>query len=590
MNQKDTIYVDVEDEITTIIDKVKNSSNKLVALVMPKRSSVLQSTVNMKLLKRAADSSKKQLVLITAETSLLPLAAEIGLPVAKNLQSKPAIPVIDAEAEHEFDELLKVEEPGTKEDFDPKADADKSVGELSEAATGKGSKQPVKPELTPRPIPLAGNKIDDAIDLDNTADESGAEEADKQEDKKPRNKKLRIPDFNKFRLRLFLAVLVIIILIVGWIMANDILPRAKIVVYTNTSSVNVNLNMNLSTAATTVNATQLTVPTQIQTTSKSQSATVPTTGQKNEGSSATGSVTMTGENCNVNQLPISTPPTVPAGWAITSAGGQTFITQQATVFSQSSGKLNFTSGCYVFSATNSTSPTPVTAQNPGSSYNIGSTTWTVSGRTDVTASSSSPMTGGSDNIVQTVSQTDVNNAIQKLAVLDTTPIKTALATNLTNAGMYPITGTFSAAAPTNSNSATVGAQADTVSVTQTTVYTMFGVQKSSLIGLIDNAVNQQINTSTQSVFNNGFSSATYTASNQSSTGAQVDLTTAATVGPNLNAAKLKSQVAGQKAGDVESLLSSYTGVTKVTVHYSPFWVSATPKNINKISIAFEKSS
>ena len=98
MKQKDTIYVDVEDEITTIIDKVKNSSNKLVALVMPKRSSVLQSTVNMKLLKRAADSSKKQLVLITAETSLLPLAAEIGLPVAKNLQSKPAIPVIDAEA------------------------------------------------------------------------------------------------------------------------------------------------------------------------------------------------------------------------------------------------------------------------------------------------------------------------------------------------------------------------------------------------------------------------------------------------------------------------------------------------------------
>ena len=35
---KDTIYVDVDDEITSIIDKVENSSEKVVALVLPKRA------------------------------------------------------------------------------------------------------------------------------------------------------------------------------------------------------------------------------------------------------------------------------------------------------------------------------------------------------------------------------------------------------------------------------------------------------------------------------------------------------------------------------------------------------------------------
>ncbi|MFL6594983.1 MAG: hypothetical protein ACJ8HQ_06025, partial [Chthoniobacterales bacterium] len=71
--EKDTIYIDIDDEITGIIDKLKASQSKVVALVLPKRAAVFQSIVNMKLLKRAADSNKKNLVLITAEAGLLPL-------------------------------------------------------------------------------------------------------------------------------------------------------------------------------------------------------------------------------------------------------------------------------------------------------------------------------------------------------------------------------------------------------------------------------------------------------------------------------------------------------------------------------------
>src|SRR5579884_3157174 len=89
---KDTIYVDIDDEITGIIDKVKASDGKVVALVLPKRAGVFQSIVNMKLLKRAADESKKNLVLITSEAGLLPLAGASGIHVAKTLTSKPEIP------------------------------------------------------------------------------------------------------------------------------------------------------------------------------------------------------------------------------------------------------------------------------------------------------------------------------------------------------------------------------------------------------------------------------------------------------------------------------------------------------------------
>src|SRR5579864_876609 len=89
---KDTVYIDVDDEITAIIEKVESAKEKVVALVLPKRAAVLQSLVNMRLLKRSAEKAAKNVVLITGEDILLPLAGAVGLHVAKNLQSKPEIP------------------------------------------------------------------------------------------------------------------------------------------------------------------------------------------------------------------------------------------------------------------------------------------------------------------------------------------------------------------------------------------------------------------------------------------------------------------------------------------------------------------
>jgi hypothetical protein len=115
---KDTIYIDVEDEITTVIDKVTASDKKLVALVLPKRAAVFQSVVNMKLLKLKSDSAGKNLVLITTESSLLPLAGSVGLYVAKTLSSKPEIPLapIMNESIVEADELDSI--PITTDDPD----------------------------------------------------------------------------------------------------------------------------------------------------------------------------------------------------------------------------------------------------------------------------------------------------------------------------------------------------------------------------------------------------------------------------------------------------------------------------------------
>ena len=94
--KKDIIYIDVEDDITAIIGKVKGASEKIVALVAPKSVGVLQSAVNLRLLARAAKQANKRLVLITSNPALTALAAAAQLPIAKNLQSKPEIAQIPA--------------------------------------------------------------------------------------------------------------------------------------------------------------------------------------------------------------------------------------------------------------------------------------------------------------------------------------------------------------------------------------------------------------------------------------------------------------------------------------------------------------
>ena len=94
--QKDVVYIDVEDDITAIIGKLKSGSREIVALVPPKRIGVLQSAVNLRLLARAAKQSKKQLVIITGNSSLSSLAAAAQIPVAATLQSKPELAEIAA--------------------------------------------------------------------------------------------------------------------------------------------------------------------------------------------------------------------------------------------------------------------------------------------------------------------------------------------------------------------------------------------------------------------------------------------------------------------------------------------------------------
>ena len=84
-SKKDTIYIDPDDDITGIIDRVNSATSKIVALVLPKRAQVLHSSVNFRLLKRAAESKSKKLVIISVEPAIIKLAGYTKIHVASSL-------------------------------------------------------------------------------------------------------------------------------------------------------------------------------------------------------------------------------------------------------------------------------------------------------------------------------------------------------------------------------------------------------------------------------------------------------------------------------------------------------------------------
>jgi hypothetical protein len=280
---------------------------------------------------------------------------------------------------------------------------------------------------------------------------------------------------------------------------------------------------------------------------------------------------------------LSSPSSVPAGTGVVS-GGLTYITQAVTVFSNhfKTGQNN----CDIFQ---SEGPTAITALDPGSKYNISSPSeFSVNGRSDVSATGTA--SGGTDNIVQVVAQADINNAEKQLSSVDTSSIKSALTSSLQQNALIAVTGSFSAGQPTITTSANVGDQATSVTVTEATTYSMFGVKSSYLATIVDSAIDKQINTASQSIINDGLTNLDFTIVNQAPTTAQVTFPETATTGPEFNLTSLKKQIEGKKAGDVRTIIGANPGVTSVNVHYSPFWVSTAPKNANKITIIIKKSS
>ncbi|MBI5357983.1 hypothetical protein HZB74_04015 [Candidatus Saccharibacteria bacterium] len=542
---KDTIYIDVDEEITGIVSKIQNSPKDIVALVLPKRANVLQSIVNMKLIKRTADQNDKKVVLITSESRLLPLAGASGLFVAANLTSKPYLPP------------------------SPKIDGQELAG---------GEEGAIDPNTPVSQVAPDAKFADDndAIEIDNRPKPEPTSAA---KNAKPKKKKgLKVPNFGKFRTRLIIGIVAALFLISGIIYALFIAPKATVTLKAQTSELPINVNFIADTAATEFDKEGKVVRAIVKETQKQDSEKVPATGQKDKGNKASGTVTL--KNCKKADGKV----TIPAGTGV-SSGEFTFVTTQAVTLDAS-----VFSGGGTTCLSSSTKEVPVIAQQPGDKYNLSVRDYTVSGHSGVTGTGSS-MTGGTSQIVTVVSQSDIDKAKERLNSKQNT-VQDEIRQDLKKEGYIAITDSFQATPSEYIPSPAVDAEASEVTVNVTTTYKMTGVKEEDLKELVKQEVSEQQKDRPQNVLSEGLETAVFKASSASGrlndTQTAYSVNTTVVTGPDINEEDVKNQITGKKKGQAEEILKQKPGVIEPSVRLSPFWVSKIPK-ASKITIEVKQA-
>jgi len=547
---KDVIYIDVDDDVTAIIGKIKKAKEKVIALVPPKRAGALQSTVNLRLIDRMVKAEKKHLVLITNNPALIALAANATIPVAKNLQSKPELAEIPALAVDEGDDIIDGSQL-------PVGDHAKSVKVSDNTREKTGMRSDVIDGMD-----IDGEEVEETAAAASVAGGALKKAASSRS-------KVKIPNFDKFRKRLFLGigggVLLVALLIWMFVFA----PEATVIITAKTSPAPVSATVKLGGTAATDFKTGV-ITSVMQQEKKDESIEFDATGEKDTGTPATSAVRFYTSDATtaINGA------TIPAGTRLTTSGGLVFTTDEAVVLNSQ----NYTNA-----------QGKITAVGNGAGYN--NAAGDLSGAPGKISANIVGMTGGgTSKMSKVISADDIERAKGQLIGKSTDAEKKSLAKKFVN-GEKVIDSSFTVDRAEGVSAPAVNEEAPANGkgkLTIATTYTLYAVPKADLTTYLTNSIKTQLDNQTgQRVYNTGIDKATL--SNFRKDGATLTATIAATgqIGPKIDEGQIKESVKGEIYGDVQSTLEAIDGVQEVDVQFSYFWVRSVPNNTNKIHIEFK---
>jgi hypothetical protein len=551
---KDVIYIDIEDDITAIIGKVKSAASKIVALVPPKRAGVLQSAVNLKLLQKAALGADKRVVLITNDHSLMALAAGLKLPVARNLQSRPEIPDLSA-PETSAEEIINGQEL-------PVGDVAASLGSKADA--------PGQTELAGGMSGLGGAAIKEASKT--TPPKSSL--ASKLNIGK---NKLKVPNFDLFRKRLFIFGTLGILLVSFLVWAMAFAPHATVTISAKTSNINIDRTLTLNPAAAASDPAKLTLKPNVQQLKKSVATEFDATGTKDIGSKAKGTITI--RNCDYADGEL----TLPAGTKFTGANGKVYLSTKAV---DVPGRIPPTSTCTLSGAQAGKKDVAVEATAIGPEYNVGGQSYTLNVAGKVDGIDTEGMTGGTHETVTVVSQADVDKAKQELTTQNAEDAKAELkkqfkADDLIIEESYMVESSQPASSPA------VGEQASQAKLTLETTYTYVAISRTDVKKVLQAAIDDVLKNKTdQQTYTLGENSITFqTFRKLDGGGFSAKLNTNGSIGPKIDTDALAKQLVGKRYGEIQAVANDIPGVDHVEITLSPFWVTTAP-SADKIDIKF----
>lgn len=552
---RDLIYVDTDDDITSIVGKIKASKDGVVALVPPKRIGVLQSVVNLKLLQRAAKLAKKHLVIVTTDPSLVNLASGLAIPVAKNINAQAKIP-----------ETADIDDISDVIDGDDVFVA-KSNDDLGGTVEDK--------EIS---AAVAAIETDDRIRNDRDAD--GIPDDEQTESKKPVKKSVKVPSINSLRKKILIGGGVTVLVVGFLIWALVFAPFASIVIKAKTSIVEVEKTLSLIPSGDKDAANGLLQPV-VKQQKSTDKVEFEATGTKEVGEKATGTVAFcydaqpfSGQTGDPNIISLKVGTRLFADGVLFSTDGPVDI----------KGGQDESGKCATYYSVKAT------AVNIGEESNVeNNTQFTVSGQSGLVAVAKGDFTGGSKRNIKVVQQSDVDKAVDELDETgEPDKMKKELRDQMAETTVV-VDSSFTTSRGDVQLSPAIGEEVkegEKATASIETTYTMIGINKNDLGEIVDAQVAEQVDEDKQKVYDNGLDEVKFSDFQITENGYIVTITTEAHVGPVIDENKVKEQSKGKKSEEIKALINQIDGVADVNVTMSPFWVT-TVGSENKIKVEFE---
>ena len=548
---KDVIYIDVDDDVTAIIGKIKQAKEKIVALVPPKRAGALQSAVNLRLIDRMARAEKKNLVLITNNQALIGLAASAKIPVAKNLQSKPELAEVAALIVDDGDDIID----GSQLPVGDHAKTVRVKDGTAIASTMRGD------DIDATDLDIDGESVSGPVAASTVAKAGIAKSA-----KKSRTNS--IPNFDKFRKRLFLGIgggaALIALLVWMFVFA----PAATVVITASTTPAPISSSITLAGTAAT-DFSKGSISSSSQQTQKDEVVEFEATGSKDVGDKATGTVRFSTSDAStaINGA------NIPANTKLTSSSGAVFSTDTAVAI----GPSNYMNA-----------QVSVTAIESGDRYN-GASGQLTGAPSRISVSFVGPTSGGTSKVAKVVSADDLDRAQGTLVGASSDAQKADLKKKFVN-GEIVIDSSFEVTRGAVALTPAVGAEAadGKAKLTIPTTYSIQAVSKTELNSYLQKSLESNLGSSKSSkVYSTGVDKATIGNYRKDGNTMIASVNSSGSVGPVIDEAAIKEQVKGKKFGEVQQSIESIDGILSVDVKFSYFWVRTVPNNTDKISIQFK---
>jgi hypothetical protein len=139
-----TIYIDIDEEITSVIDRMRKAEANEVIIVAPKRALLLQSLVNLKLLKKESDRRKRRIMIVTQDK------------IGKKLIEKAGI-LVQGKVDDSIADSIEEEKPMAKrKQVIENQELIENIRDEQEGSVGSESffEKPVQKEKIPEAAPL----------------------------------------------------------------------------------------------------------------------------------------------------------------------------------------------------------------------------------------------------------------------------------------------------------------------------------------------------------------------------------------------------------------------------------------------------